>query len=241
MAKRLYIQLYNAGEGNSLTLPINPENIDVPTEKEVQTHVILNFGEVPVTGYDKLQEITLTSLLPDTTSYFALLSSLVETLNHKPYTKEKSINMLQNWVKSGKPIRVIIAGDAYEDINNEFIIKRFNKGIRESNRDITSTIELIEYKNPTAKATTYNTDLKTIGNKVTKLIPRPIRKFIPEKMTAQQGATIYKICKLMYGEASAHSIKLANLNAIVDRNKDIAGTIIDMLPLDETTTVKEAL
>lgn len=241
MAKRLYIQLHNADEGNSVTLPINPENIDIPSGKDIKVYTILDYGNVPVIGYNNLREITLESLLPDTTSYFALLSSLVEALKHKPYTKEKSVSMLHKWAQSKKPIRVIIAGDAYENINMEFHIKNFVESIREGNRDVKSRLELIEYKNPTAETKTYNTDLKTAGSELTKLIPRPIRKFIPEKMTAQQGATLYKIAKLVYGEASARSNKLANLNAIFDRNKDIAGTIIDMLPLDEAQTVKEAL
>lgn len=233
MGKRLYIQLYEASTGNSLTLPINPENIDNPSGKDVKKYTILNYGEVPVAGYKKLKEITLESLLPDTTSYFALLSSLVESLKHKPYTKEKSVNMLHEWAKSDKPIRVIIAGDAYENINMEFLIKDFIEGIRESNRDIKSRIELIEYKNPSKQKTSYNTDLKTINSKIVKLLPRPISKFIPKQMTAQQGATLYKIAKLVYGEASARSNKLAKINGIFSRNKDIAGQIIDMLPLDE--------
>lgn len=241
MAKRLYIQLHNADTGDSLTLPINPENIDIPSGKDVKVHTILNYGDVTVAGYKKLKEMNLNSLLPDTTSYFALLSSLVETLKHKPYTKEKSVSMLHKWAESDKPIRVIIAGDAYENINKEFFIKDFVEGIQESNRDVRSQIALVEYRNPTTKAQVYNTDLKTAGNKLTKLIPRPIRKFISEKMTAQQGATIYKIAKLVYGEASARSNKLAQLNSIFDRNKDIAGQIIDMLPLDETKSLNEKL
>lgn len=241
MAKRLYIQLYEADGGNSVTLPINPEQIEIPTQKDVQTHTILNYGEVPVAGYKKLKRINLDSLMPDTTSYFSLLSSLVETLKHKPYTKEKSIKMIQDWVDKGKPIRVIIAGDAYEDINLEFLITSFVKTIRESNGDVTSKIEFIEYRNPTAQVKTYNTDLKTAASKLTKLIPRPIKKFIPAKMTAQQGATVYKIAKLVYGEASARSNKLAKINSIFNKNKDIGGQIIDMLPLDEVKKVNEAL
>lgn len=233
MAKRLYILLYNQSTGDSLTLPLNPENIDIPTEREVKTHYILDYGEVPVIGYEKLQKITLNSLLPDDTSYFSLLASLVEKLKHKPYTKQKSIAMLEDWVNAGKPIRVVIAGDAYEDINKEFLLIKFNKQLREYTPDIAGTIELTEYKNPVRSREKYVTNREKIANKLTKLIPRPIRKVIAGKMTMQQGATLYKIAKKVYGEASSHSEVLGKLNKIFDRNKDLAGEIIDMIPLDE--------
>jgi len=253
MTKRLYIQLHSAEDGNSLTLPINPENIDIPSSKDVKVYNILGYGEVPVAGYRKLKQITLTSILPDTTSYFALLSSLVESLKHKPYTKEKSVDMLHKWAESSKPIRVIIAGDAYENINMEFQIKSFVEGIQENRRDVKSRIELIEYRNPTQVSEGYKTVLKEISSTVTdetakrykKLVSnlkdRRISRFIPKELTAQNGATLYKIAKLVYGEASANSKKLARLNGIFDRNKDIAGELIDMIPLENIKQIKENL
>ena len=41
MAKRLYIQLYNAKKGESITLPLNPETTDVTNEKDIRTYNIL--------------------------------------------------------------------------------------------------------------------------------------------------------------------------------------------------------
>lgn len=233
MAKQLYILLHNELIGDSLTLPLNPENIDISTERDLQTHNILNYGEVPVIGYEKLQNITLTSLLPDDVSYFALLASLVETLKHKPYTKQKSIEMLEKWAKAGKPIRVVISSNFYEDVNKEFLLTKFNKQLRESTPDITGTIELTEYKNPNKTPTEYETIRKKLGKKIAKLIPRSISKFIPANMTMQQGATLYKLAKKVYGEASSRSKALAKINGVFDRNKDLAGEIIDMIPLDK--------
>jgi len=228
MSKRLYILLYSENTGKGLTLPVNPESIDISTEKNIDTYNILKFGEVPVVRDDKLKKIELNSLLPDDTSYFALLSSLIDGLKHKPYTKQKSIKMIEDWVESGKPIRVVIADDAYEEINAEFLIKKFSKNIKETTPDIKGSISLIEYKNPEKQAKTYD----TARGKLVKLITRPIRKFIPANMTMQQGATLYKIAKKVYGEASSKSKELAKLNGIFDRNKDLGGEIIDMLPLN---------
>lgn len=231
MAKRFYILLYCENDGNSLTLPLSPENIDISTEKDVATYNVLKYGEVPVVKYDKLKNIDLNSLLPDNNSYFALVASLIEKLNYKPYTKQKSVKMIEDWVENGKPVRLVIAGDAYEEINAEFLITKFNKNLRESTPDIKGGISLIEYKNPAEQAKT----LETPSGKLVKLITRPVRKFIPQNMTMQQGATLYKIAKKLYGEASAKSDELAKINGIFDRNKDLGGMIIDMLPLDKVS------
>lgn len=231
MAKRLYILLHSENDGNSLTLPLNPEDIEISTEKDIGEHNILNSGEVPVVKYDKLKRIDLNSILPDDTSYFALLTSLIEKLDYKPYTKQKSIKMIVDWVEKGKPIRLVIADDAYEEINAEFLITKFSKTLRESTPDIKGGISLIEYKNPAEKAKTFETP----RGKLVKLITRSIRKFIPQNITMQQGATLYKIAKKVYGDASAKSDELAKLNGIFDRNKDLGGMIIDMLPLDKVS------
>lgn len=233
MAKRLYILLHSENDGNSLTLPLNPEDIDISTEKDIGEYNILNYGEVPVVKYGKLKRIELSSLLPDDTSYFALLTSLIEKLDYKPYTKQKSVKMIEDWVENGKPVRLVIAGDAYEEINAEFLIEKFNKNLRESTPDIKGGISLIEYKNPAEQAKTFETP----RGKLVKLITRPIRKFIPQNMTMQQGATLYKIAKKVYGEASAKSDELAKLNGIFDRNKDLGGMIIDMLPLSKVNNL----
>lgn len=92
--------------------------------------------------------------------------------------------------------------------------------------------ELIEYKNPEEQTKNYKTIRSKLGNKNTKLIPRQIKKYIPETMVMKQGETLYKLAKKVYGEASTKSEQLAKINNIFDRNKDLAGEIIDMLPLD---------
>ena len=94
MAKRLYIQLYNAKEGESITLPISPENVDLTIEQDIQTYNVLGFGEVPVRGNRTLQRINLSGLLPEQDTYLALLASLVRFLEYKPYSLEETNLML---------------------------------------------------------------------------------------------------------------------------------------------------
>jgi hypothetical protein len=145
MSKRLYIQLYNANTGESITFPINPESIDLGKEKSIETYNILNFGEVPVKGNRTLQRINLSGLLPEEQSYFSLLASLVKNLEYKPYSLEETNAMLDRWLESGDVIRVIIAGR----LNKEFLIERHTPTIRENTENENYSLDLVEYRNPT--------------------------------------------------------------------------------------------
>lgn len=56
MGKRLEIQLYCAKTGESITLPLNPETTDIPTEKDIKTYDILDYGEISVKGTRQLKK-----------------------------------------------------------------------------------------------------------------------------------------------------------------------------------------
>ena len=191
MAKRLYIQLYNAKTGESITLPLNPETTDIPNEKDIRTYNILGYGEVSVKGNRQLKRLTLSNILPDSTSYFALLASLVKQLNYKPYSLQETVEMLNRWTDNDDVIRVIISGH----LNAEFRIASHTSHVRESISDLGYTIELVEYRDPNKKP-----ELFTVkGSKLTQLKQRVINKYIPAQVTGQQGQTIYKLAKLTYG------------------------------------------
>lgn len=222
MAKRLEIQLYNAKTGESITLPLNPETTDLPNEKDIKTYDILGFGEVSVKGTKRLKRINLTNLLPDSNSALALLASLIQKLQYRPYNLQETIDMLNRWVDEDAIIRVIIS----EKLNAEFRIERHIESVRESVRDVGYTIDLVEYRDPTQKTTVPEMDIS--GNSVTRLIKRKINKFIPNQQVAQTGMTIYKLAKLTYG---GRFQELANLNAIYNQNADITGQVVEMLPL----------
>lgn len=222
MAKRLEIQLYNAKTGESITLPLNPETTDLPNEKDIQTYNILNFGEVAVKGTKRLKRITLTNILPTETSALALLASLIQKLQYRPYNLQETIDMINRWVDEDAIIRVIIS----EKLNAEFRIERHIESVRESVRDVGYTIDLVEYRDPTQKTTVPEMDIS--GNSVTRLIKRKINKFIPNQQVSQTGMTIYKLAKLTYG---GRFQELANLNAIYNQNADITGQVLEMLPL----------
>lgn len=222
MAKRLEIQLYNAKTGESITLPLNPETTDLPNEKDIQTYNILNLGEVAVKGTKRLKRITLSNILPNQTSALSLLASLIQKLQYRAYNLQETIDMINRWVDEDAIIRVIIS----EKLNAEFRIERHIESVRESVSDVGYTIDLVEYRDPTQKETV--PFMNSAETSVMRLKKRAINKFIPNQQVAQTGMTIYKLAKLTYG---GRSQELANLNAIYNQNANIAGQVVEMLPL----------
>lgn len=220
MAKRLYIQLYNAKTGESITLPLNPETTDIPNEKDIKTYNILGYGEVSVKGNRQLKRLTLSNIFPDTNTYFSLLASLVKQLDYKPYSLQETIDMINRWTDNDDIIRVIISGH----LNAEFRIASHTSHVRESVSDVGYTIELIEYRDPTKQSEIYTVE----KSKLTKLKERTINKYIPAQVTGQQGQTIYKLAKLTYG---GRWEELRQKNAGIEANANLAGQIVEMLPL----------
>lgn len=222
MSKRLYIQLYNANTGESITFPINPESIDLGKEKSIETYNILNFGEVPVKGNRTLQRINLSGLLPEEQSYFSLLASLVKNLEYKPYSLEETNAMLDRWLESGDVIRVIIAGR----LNKEFLIERHTPTIRENTENENYSLDLVEYRNPVPSTSVLPDNLGK--SKLVQLKERTMKKYIPAQITGKTGQTIYKIAKLTYG---GRFQELMQKNGITNANLEVAGRTIEMLPI----------
>ena len=222
MAKRLYIQLYNANSGESITFPINPESIDLPKEKSIETYNILDFGEVPVRGNRSLQRINLSGLLPAEDSVFAMLASLVKQLEFRPYSLAETTAMLEKWLDNGDVIRVIIAGRQ----NKEFLIERHTPTIREYTENEKYSLDLVEYRMPAPKTIVLPDNLGK--SKLVQLKERVMNKYIPAQLTGQVGQTIYKVAKLTYG---GRFKELMDKNGLTSANLDIAGRTIEMLPL----------
>jgi hypothetical protein len=222
MAKRLYIQIYNANTGESITLPINPESIDLTTEKSINTYNVLNFGEVPVKGNRTLRRIDLSGLLPEEDTVFAMLASLIKYLEYRPYSLAETNDMLERWQENDDVVRVIISGK----LNKEFLIERKTSTIREQTPDERYSYELVEYRNPQPKKAILPNNLGQ--SKLVQLKERAIKKYIPAQLVGKTGQTIYKIAKLTYG---GKFIELAEKNGITNQNLDVAGRVLEMLPL----------
>ena len=221
MGKRLYIQLYNAKSGESITLPVNPESMELPKEKDIKTYNILNYGEVAIKGNRQLQRFTLSGLLPSDDSYFGLLASLIKQLNYRPYSLEETTEMINRWIDNDDVIRVIISGK----LNMECLIERTTPTIREYTEDEQYSYEFIEYRNPSEKQ---GLPILEADTNVVKLKKRIINKYIPSQLVGKTGQTIYKLAKLTYG---GRFKELADKNGLTNQNLSIAGKVVEMLPL----------
>lgn len=222
MAKRLYIQLYNANTGESITFPVNPESTDLTKEKNIETYNILNFGEVPIKGIRQLQRINLTGLLPAEDTALALLASLVKFMDYKPYSLEEATAMLERWIENGDRIRLIYGNR----LNKEFLIERHTQTIREFTEDEPYSLDLVEYRNPVPDTIVLPDNLGK--SKLVQLKERAINKYIPAQLVGKEGQTIYKLAKLTYG---GRFKELMDKNGLTSANLDIAGKTIEMLPL----------
>lgn len=118
MGKRLEIQLYCAKTGESITLPLNPETTDIPTEKDIKTYDILDYGEISVKGTRQLKRINLTNILPDSNSSLSLLASLIQKLKYRSYNLQETIDMINRWIDNDEIIRVIISGQTECRVQN---------------------------------------------------------------------------------------------------------------------------
>lgn len=228
MAKRLEIQLYCASTGDSITLPINPASIDIPTESDIKTYDILKFGEVSVEGTRRLKRINLTNILPDSTSALSLLASLIRQLRYRPYNLQESIDMINRWIDNKEIVRVIIA----DKLNAEFRVQKLVETVYESVSDVHYSIDLIEYINlnetEEEAETRKKIETEIMTPKITRLKKRAIKKFVPNEVVAKKGMSVYKLAKLTYG---GRFQELANLNAIYSLNQDLTGEVVQMLPI----------
>ena len=228
MGKRLEIQLYNARTGESITLPLNPETTDIPTEKDIKTYDILDFGEISVKGTKRLKRINLANILPDSNSSLSLLASLIRQLRYRPYDLQETIDMINRWIDNDEIVRVIIG----DKLNAEFRVQKLVESVHESVSDVHYSLDLIEYinLNETIEQALIRQKIETeiMTPKIVKLKKRAINKFIPNEVVAKKGMTVYKLAKLTYG---GRFQELANLNAIINQNADITGMVVEMLPL----------
>ena len=186
MTKRLYIQLYNSKSGESITLPLNPEETEIPNQKDTNSYNILDYGEVGVRGNKKLKRISLSNIFPNNDTYFSLLASLVKQLDYKPYNLNETIDMINRWVDEDAIIRVIISGH----LNSEFQIESFSQGIKESVESVGYTIDLVEYRNPEAN----NAILEGAENKFIKFV-EDFRKSFCKKDKSKDGASYITFSK----------------------------------------------
>lgn len=211
LSKRLNIMLYSESTGEQIILPINPSNIEIKYEKDIQKFNILGYGEVNVMGHYTPLRITLSHFLPEDDSIFGTTSGIIynkdgaaNSVEHA-YSSEMAANILKRWATEKITIRLVIE----DEINLECVVILFSQTLRESTAIKPYTLTLLEYRNPA---------VKTKG--VFGLIKRAAAIIVPKIILAKASDTLYSIAN----KYKLNFKKLAKNNNIDDVNKKIKGT-----------------
>lgn len=223
MSKRLEVLIINPAKDQKILFPVNPEQIDYPTQREYKIYNILDYGEVHMPAETKLRKITIKNVFPEDNSNFALTVSMFDKISEKIYSQQNAIKFLTEWIEKKYLVRLIVS----DYINMLCRVTSFTRGIKENTTTMTSTIELIEYRTPNI---VYDSSEEETGSNLTKLKKRAINKIAKgDKKLATKGMTIYKMAKLNCIE---NYKELAKLNNIVDVNADIAGKYVELWPIE---------
>ena len=151
--KRLDIMFFCDSTGEQVSLPVNPENIEIKYERNYEAYEILEYGEIYVEGSLKPLKINLSFILPENSDTFNTDSKLIyqnafnSIQTEYNYSSEKVIEILKKWTLEKNKIRLLID----DELNIECYISSFSKTTRESTAIKPCSLEIIEYKNPLNK------------------------------------------------------------------------------------------
>lgn len=223
MAKRLQIQFYNESTGESLSLPINPADVSLPTEMNNQTYNIIDYGEVNRMGSRRVKQAVFRNLFPHDNSFLNLLpstfSNILDNIFSIFFSQKDTIEKLESWEVNKNKIRVIVS-DYYNELMQ---ISRFEPVVAESNNAVHYTLEFIEYRDP---ATEYllgkQTNILSSG-----LLARTAIRAIPSTVYAKASDDLYSLAKRYSGSGSNWQ-QLAKANNISDVSTNLVGKEINL-------------
>lgn len=166
--------------------PVNPEEVQVQTEKQIETVDIYRLGEIDFPQGEKRTSISFSSFLPaeyDTYCQYVNIPNPVE-----------AINKLDAWRKEGKPLRLIITGTP---INTLVIIASLSWTIKGGEvGDIYFDITLRSWQ---------DVKIRTISATAATTTKRPDTKPVPKIYVVKRGDSLWKIAKMQLGSGSKWS------------------------------------
>lgn len=223
MGKRLQIQFYNESTGESLSLPINPADVSLPTEMNMQSYNIIDYGEVNRMGSRRYKQATFKNLFPHDNSFLNLLpstfSNILDNIYSIFFSQKDTIEKLENWQVNKDKIRVIVS-DYYNELMQ---ISRFEPVVAESSAAVHYTLEFVEYRDP---ATEF---LSGLQNSILSsgLLARTAIRAIPSTIYAKATDDLYSLAKRYSGSGSNWK-ELADANNISDVATSIIGKEINL-------------
>lgn len=196
---------FNNG-AEKLQLPVPPAEFEL-SQGNVNTVVnIYNIGEVNLIGKSKLATITINSYFPAQEYPFCQYTGFPS-----PY---ECVNMIENWRKSGRPIRLIITETP---INLACAIENFNYKEQDGTGDVYFSLELKEYRFLNIQQTTTQQNGYSIP-----ATTRQVTQTIPTSYVVKSGDTLWSIAKRLTGNGANYKA-IASKNGIKDPNKIYPG------------------
>lgn len=125
-----------SADGQSLKLPVNPEEYSLIQEVGNHSFSTLELGEIMIPGKKKLAKLSFGSFFPNPVNNYSFL-----TTRSFP-TPVECKEMILGWVEGKKPVRVLISGS----LNKVFLIDTFNVSERDASGDLYFDISMTEYK-----------------------------------------------------------------------------------------------
>ena len=188
-------------------LPVKPSEFTVTVGSKNTVVNVVNLGDINLIGNTGLREITLSSFFPAKDYNFSNNGE-----RKKPLTYIKKI---EEWRKSGNPIRVIITG---EILNMLCTIESFSYKEQDATGDIYYEIALKEYKKIKVRKV-------STGASTSKTSSRAVKSPKNNKgttYTTAKGDCLWKIAQKFYGDGSQY-MKIFNANTDKLKNPDSVG------------------
>lgn len=200
-------------ESEKLRLPVSPSNYAIKKVLNNSSAMVEGLGEVSFIGKPKLSEI------PPIETFFPRHE--YSFCQYSPFpTPEESIDLIEKWRFSGKPIRLIVTGK----INVQCTIESFQYGERDGTGDVYFSLELKEYKQNSTKTVAASSSTMKIASTQAS---RPVEKVTPKTYTVKSGDTLWGIAKRELGDGSQYSY-LASKNGIQNPNLIYPGQVIQL-------------
>lgn len=222
MAKRLQIQFYNQSTGESLSLPINPANVQMPNEMQTESYNVIDYGEVVRIGSRRAKRISFRNMFPEDFWLSSVLPTTFSNILNNIYSlfvsQKDTIDKIKSWQLNKDKIRVIIS-DYYNELMQ---IEFFEPEISETNQNVHYNLNFVEYRDPTDISSLGSSSIGDNG-----LLVRTAIRAIPNTYVANRADDLYSIAKRFSGDGSNWK-GLSSSNNIMDGDSSILGKEINL-------------
>lgn len=196
------MDFYFLAPDRALRLPVNPPEVEVQGEKDVETVNVINLGEVDFAAGDKRTGIRFASFFPR--FYDASYCRYADIPN-----PEDAMGQLIAWRIAGKPVRLIVTETSINAL--VLIVQTAHRYVGGEPGDIYYDLALRQWREIKVRA------VPPAGQK-----PREDTKPVPRVYVVKAGDSLWKIARLLLNDGS-------KWRQVYDANKQAIGPDPDKL------------